>query len=245
MSEISLYTMAFFDKYSEFFKTSSTGTFPNRLNNRYSALIEFNKSIIKNSSILDLGSHDCRWSFAAIKNGAVNVLGIEGREHLVKNSYKNMEFYKIPKEQYHFIRGDVFEEIKKIQPETFDVVFCFGLFYHVINHMQLLEEIKRLKAKYLILDTSISESDKPIIELVEENQNSEASGIKTKFSNKAIAGFPSKSAVEMMLKALGFSFYYYDWHNVGIENWRMLEDYQLNRRISLVASNDIIISGFS
>ena len=86
--------MGFFDDYPEFFKTSSTGSFPNRLNNRYTALIEFNKAIINNSSILDLGSHNGTWGFAAIKNNAVRVLGIEGREQLVKNAYRNMEFMK-------------------------------------------------------------------------------------------------------------------------------------------------------
>ena len=229
--------MGFFDDYPEFFKTSSTGSILNRLNKRYTTLIESNKSIIKNSSILDLGSHDGRWSFAAIKNGAINVLGIEGREHLVKNSHKNMELYKIPKERYSFIKGDVLEEIKKIQPETFDIVFCFGLFYHIMNHVELLEEIKRLKAKYLILDASISESDKPIIELIEEDSNVEASGIKSKYStsNQALVGYPSKNAIELMLKNFGYSFFYYDWHNVGIENWEHIDDYHLNRRISLVA----------
>jgi len=229
--------MGFFDDYPEFYKTSKTSPFPNRLTSRYRALIESNKAIIQNSSILDLGSHDGRWSFAAIKNGAVNVLGIEGREHLVKNSYKNMELYKIPKEQYSFIKGDIFEEIKKIPPETFDIVFCFGLFYHIMNHIELLEEIKRLKAKYLILDTAISESDKPIIKLMEDDSNDEASGIKSKNSpsHQVLVGHPSKIAIEMMLKNLGYDFFYYDWHNVGIENWEHIEDYQLNTRISLVA----------
>jgi len=230
--------MKFFDDFPKFFKTSSTGSSPNRLNNRYTALIEFNKSLIKNSSILDLGSHDGRWSFAAIKNGAVNVLGIEGREHHVKNSHKNMQLYKIPKEQYNFRCGDVFEKIKKIQPKTFDVVFCFGLFYHIMDHMKLLEEIKRLKAKYLILDTSLSSSKKPIIELREDPSNNEGVGIKSNhsFSNKVLVGRPSKMALEMMLKSLGYSFNYYDWHNAGIENWENIEDYQLGRRISLVAT---------
>jgi len=148
-----------------------------------------------------------------------------------------MELYQIPKEQYSFIKGDVFEEIKKIQPETFDIVFCFGLFYHILNHMKLLEEIKRLKVKYLILDTSVTKLNKPFIKLVMQDSNIEGSGIKSKYSNsdQVLVGIPSKSAIEMMLKNLGYDFFYYDWHNVGIENWEHIEDYHLNRRISLVA----------
>ena len=60
----------FFDDYSAFYKTGQTGIRPKMLNARFHALIENNKEIIKNSTILDLASHDGRWSFAAIKNGA-------------------------------------------------------------------------------------------------------------------------------------------------------------------------------
>lgn len=229
--------MKFFDDYTEFYKTSQTSPFPNRLNSRYHALIEFNKTIIQNSSILDLGSHDGRWSFAAIKNGATKIIGIEGREHLVRNSIKNMTFYDIPEEKYSFIRGDIFKEIKKISPHTIDVVFCFGLFYHIMNHAELLEEIKKLKPKYLILDTSISESDKPIIELIEEDSTLESSGVEfgNSSSNQILVGYPSKTALELMLKNLGFDYHYYEWHNVGIDNWKGIEDYHLNKRISLFA----------
>jgi len=148
----------FFDSFPEFYNSSNTVPFPNRLNNRYLALIESNKKIISNSSILDIASHDGRWSFAALKNGASNVIGIEAKENLVKNSRKNMGLYQIPKEKYHFITGDIFNEIQKIQPKTIDVVFCFGIFYHIMNHMLLLSEIKKLQPKYLLLDTVVNRS---------------------------------------------------------------------------------------
>ncbi len=168
----------FFDSFSEFYKTSDTGKFPNRLNNRYFALIESNKKIISNSSILDLASHDGRWSFAALKNGASKVIGIEAKENLVKNSHKNMELYRIPKEKYNFITGNIFNEIQKIQPKTIDVVFCFGIFYHIMNHMLLLEEIKKLQPKYLILDTSVNHSKQPSILLQKEDSKKRGLGNK-------------------------------------------------------------------
>ncbi len=126
--EKSIDIIHFFDHFPEFYKTSKTGPFPNRLNNRYLALIENNKEIIKNSSILDIASHDGRWSFAALKNDASKVIGVEPRENLVKNSCRNMEFYGIPKEKYHFIKGDIFQEIQKIKPKTMmlilNVIVC-------------------------------------------------------------------------------------------------------------------------
>lgn len=229
----------FFDGYPEFYSTSKTMAFPNRLNRRYLALIHSNKHIIEGSSILDLGSHDARWSFAAIKNGARYVLGIEGKKHLVENSYSTMRKYGIPSNKYSFITGDMFSEIKKIEPGTIDVVFCFGVFYHIMNHTMLLSEIKRLTPKYLILDTKISVSDLPVIELKTEDSKLEGSALKQTYHNneQVLVGFPSKSALELMLANFGFSFSYFDWHNVGIQNWENIQDYQKNWRISLVARN--------
>lgn len=234
--------MSFFDKYPRFYSTSKTGAFPNRLNRRYIAEIYRNKEIIKYSTILDLGSHDGRWIFAAVMNGAKHVMGIEAREELVKNSYSNFEAYNISEEKYSFICGDVFEEIKKIKPNTFNIIFCFGFFYHIMNHMLLLSEIKRINPEYLIFGTLISTSDRCEIEIVQEDSNNESYGIRPKntLSDQILSGIPSKSALELMLKNYGFEISYYDWHDAGIQNWEHLEDYRDNKRLSFRAKN----SGF-
>lgn len=230
----------FFDDYSEFYKTSKTIPSPNRLNNRYIFLIENNIEIIKGRSILDIASHDGRWSFAAIKNGASHVLGIEGRKELVESSYTNMQKYGIPKEKYSFIVGDIFQEIKKIKSNTIDTVFCFGYFYHTMNHMFLLDEIARLSPKHLILDTSISESDSPIIEVTEEDSKDPRNAIiidPVSNNSKVVVGSPSKKALDIMLSNVGFIPEYFDWHKYGIQNWENIEDYNKNIRVSLVAKN--------
>jgi len=229
--------VAFFDNYPSFYETSKTSPFPNRLNHRYSVLIEKNKKIIENSSILDLGSHDGRWSFAALKNGAKSIYGIEGRDELVQNSESNMKKYAISSENYRFVCGDIFQKIRVLETKSFDIVFCFGLFYHVIEHMTLLSEIKRISRKYLILDTSISTDNKPIIELREEDTENESNAIRQYHTaNKiAVVGYPSKAALEIMLKNLAYENSFLDWHNMGITNWDNLEDYRQNKRVSLIA----------
>lgn len=226
----------FFDNYPRFYITSRTSAFSNRLNTRYLALIENNKDIIKGKRILDVASHDGRWSFAALKNEAKHVLGIEGRQQLVDNAKKTFEQYEIPRSSFDFICGDVHKELMKIESGTIDVVFCFGFFYHTLNHMQILSEIKRLNSRYLIIDTSISTSDKPVIEIREESTDDEANAIRTTNNySLALVGYPSKSAIEMMLRHMEFDFSYYDWQN-KTSNSKDLEDYQRNLRISMVAS---------
>lgn len=230
----------FFDYYPEFYRTSTTSPSPNRLNSRYLALIESNLAYIQKQTILDIASHDGRWSFAAIKNDAKKVFGVEGRSYLVENAIKNMDIYGISSEKYSFIVGDIYNEITKINPNVIDTIFCFGFFYHTVNHMQLVGQIKRLNPKCIIFDTSISTiSHPPIIELKEEDSEDEASSIRSAVDDNrnVLVGYPNKEAVKLMLRHVGFdSFNFYDWHN-NVKNWQDLEDYRTHKRISFLATN--------
>src|SRR3981081_663093 len=107
--------MEFFDTYPEFYSTSKTGQSPNRLNRRYSALVENNVTIIHDHTILDIASHDGRWTFAALKNDAKRVVGIEARRHLVENAKRNMDLYNISSNRYSFTAGDIYVEITKLE----------------------------------------------------------------------------------------------------------------------------------
>ncbi len=226
--------ISFFNAYPEFYNTSF-GAGPNRLNNRYVALIENNKEIISGSSILDIASHDGRWSFAAIKNGANFCLGIEGRAHLIENANKNFQKYEIPTEKYSFKLGDIHEEIKKLPSNKFDVVFCFGFFYHTCYHLLLLSEIKRLNPKYLILDTAIVPDDKPIIQLVSNDPKKEGAAINTRPGEDwVLEGRPSKTGLEMLLNYFGLEYSYFNWRDLGIKDWTGIEDYENNVRLTLV-----------
>jgi hypothetical protein len=95
----------FFDGFTRFYSTSVTGGSPNRLNQRYLACIKWNKAAIQGKRILDLASHDGRWSFAAIKAGATNVVGIEARDHLVQAAVVNLREYGVADNSFRFVWG--------------------------------------------------------------------------------------------------------------------------------------------
>ena len=61
----------FFDAFPKFVETSQTGPWCERLNARYLALVHANRDIIRGATVLDLASHDGRFTFAAL--GAVLV----------------------------------------------------------------------------------------------------------------------------------------------------------------------------
>lgn len=52
------------------------------------AIIEEHREELNGARVLDIASHDGRWSFAALQVGAAHVTGIAGREHLVTDANK-------------------------------------------------------------------------------------------------------------------------------------------------------------
>jgi predicted RNA methylase len=232
-------SVGFFDSYPRFFSTSATNAMPDRLNQRHRALIQSNADIISGRSVLDIASHDGRWSLAAHKAGAEYVLGIEARQHLVEASRANMRNYGVPEGQVEFVRGDVMIELDQLESGRFDTVFCFGFLYHMIDHMPLLRKIARLKPTSRVIDTAISTQPGSIVEVHDEAVQNESAAAVGDPGNpaRAVKGFPSRAALELMLKAVGFPVLrYYNWRNVGIKRWDDLKDYYLGRRESVTAT---------
>ena len=105
--------------------------------------------------ILDLASHDGRFSYACLKLGAAHVTGVEARPHLVANAVDNLSQSGFDPSSFAFMQGDVFDYLPKVQEGEYDTVLCFGVFYHTVRQIELLREIERIKPKYFILDTAI------------------------------------------------------------------------------------------
>lgn len=229
----------FFGSYPRFYSTSTTNAAPNRLNQRYRALIEANEAFIRGRSVLDIASHDGRWSLAALKTGAHTVLGIEVRVDLVEAARANMHEYQIPEERVRFVVGDALAEVGRLEPGSFDVVFCFGFLYHTLHHMSLLSGIGRLRPRHVIIDSEIYPDPLAVIMVRRDEIAKEGLSAVPDAADPtgALVDYPSRAALELMLSNCGFMFSYYDWHRAGIESWEGLEDYYVDRRLSLVGTN--------
>lgn len=224
----------FFDANPGFLTTSHTGATANRLNERYRAMIESNRDIISGCRVLDLASHDGRWSFAAAQSGASYVLGIEARPQLVAAAREHLSHRPVSN-RIEFRIGDVMSELPQLS-EAFDTVFCFGFLYHMIDHMALLRAIRRLNPKHLVIDTEISPLPGAIIEVREEaiDDESAAAVAESGSPGRALKGWPTKSALEMMLKAAGFGeIRYWNWKEAGIKCWVDLKHYYLGQRVTI------------
>ena len=91
-----------------FLKTSKIGADPNRLNWRCEILLTRNQHAIKNKKILDLASHDGRFSYACLKLEAKHVTGVESNVHLVKHAKENLKTLGYKSQNFYFIQTDAF-----------------------------------------------------------------------------------------------------------------------------------------
>tara|TARA_B100000315_G_C14462619_1_gene534449 strand:+ start:37 stop:888 length:852 start_codon:yes stop_codon:yes gene_type:complete len=140
-----------------FLFTSKTGASSKRLNWRCEMLLTRNKRTLTGSKILDLASHDGRFTYAALKLGAKHVTGVEGKQYLVDNANNNLKklgYHEFV--DYNFICDDLFNYLSNIKPYQFDTILCFGFLYHTTKQVELIRNIKRISPKYFIIDTVIS-----------------------------------------------------------------------------------------
>jgi hypothetical protein len=204
----------FFQAHSRFFATSDVGAWPDRLSCRYEAIIESNRSHLKGARVLDLASHDGRWSLAALRAGAAHVTGLEVRGDLIKAAKDNMAFYDVPRDRFEFIERDI---NKLVQSErSYDVVLCLGYFYHTLNHMALFQYMGSTGAKHLILDGMVEPGDEQIIRVYAEDVALNANGLSDVGiqNGNILVGHPSTAVLRLMLEHIGYDCAFYDWRHL-------------------------------
>ena len=237
-----------------------------RLNWRCEMLLTRNVEAIKNKRILDLASHDGRFSYACLKLGAKHVTGIENTGHLVDSAKKNLEVLGYNSENFAFLQGDIYEFLPKFNSGDFDTILCFGFFYHTMRHVELLSKIKRLCPQWFILDTDIHRENyimkllllmrtikrfrpkhlilRNLKELVASLKEYKLvftgdAGEPNTIDRSDWVAVPTKSAVELLLTLHDFNFRQINWYEANISSWERLEDYKMGSRISYIAKLNI------
>jgi predicted nicotinamide N-methyase len=195
----------FFDDHPEFLETSSTAAGVRRLNARHRAMIEENQEVLRDARVLDIASHDGRWSFAALKAGASHVTGIEGRDHLVQNANKTFAEKGVDPSQFEFIQGDAHDVLTR-GVGSFDVVMCLGFVYHTLRYVELFSGIRATGARHLIVDTRVHLSERRVIAVHTNEVDRDSLAVPDRFSaeGRTLVGRPSMAALEYMLDAYGY-----------------------------------------
>jgi hypothetical protein len=197
----------FFEQFPRFYLTSSTHPTTARLNLRYEAIFGENRDIFAGASVLDLASHDGRWSLAALATGARSVTGIEARPELVKAAVENLGEYGYGADRARFVAGDVHEVLAAQDCEA-DVVLCLGFLYHTLRYNELLAGIRRANARYLVIDTFSPHMMGPVpnVNVITEDADEEGKATADAYSHgrSVLVGRPNLAAIQTMLGAYGY-----------------------------------------
>jgi Methyltransferase domain len=229
----------FFEQFPRFYLTSSTAATTARLNLRYEAIFGENRDIFEGASVLDLASHDGRWSLAALATGARSVTGIEARPELVKAAAENLGEYGYEADRVRFVAGDV-HEVLNTQDLEADAVLCLGFLYHTLRYNELLSGIRRTNARYLIIDTFSPHMMGPVpnVNVITEDVDEEGKAAADTYTHgpSVLVGRPNLAAIQTMLGAYGYRVERLsDWagllrDNPGTDN---CDDYANGRRITV------------
>lgn len=219
--------MKFFDHYQHFYTTSQTSPYPHRLNGRHEAIFARNAARFAGKRVLDIASHDGRWSFAALKAGAAHVTGIEPRQELIGNARETFASYEVEASCFDFLAGDVFD---LLGGKSFDVVLCLGFYYHTIRHAELLDLIERSGAGFVVIDTEVTPTVDEIavsptsdprlvygnpyaIQLLSDPVDDQQMAWQDSLTRngRTLVGRPSRAAVKYMAEHFGYECETYDW----------------------------------
>lgn len=118
-------------------------------------------------TVLDIGAWDGYWSFEAVKRGAKHVLAIDDFSDTVGVGIKHPAW-----ETFDFCRAELgispsvcdrvemsVYEIHKLEPV--DIVFFFGVFYHLKHPLFAVEEISRICRRELYVESAILDDYSP------------------------------------------------------------------------------------
>lgn len=228
--------MEFFDNYPRFYETSKTGPVPNRLNKRYRAIFSSDPSIFGGARVLDISSHDGRWSFAALKTGASHVTGIEPREHLVQNSNETLTSLGYRRDRdFNFIQGDVFEVLETSQ--RFDVVLCLGFFYHTYRHPELLKLINDCQPKAVIVDSQALKMEGKFcaVRADEIHNEHEAFAEYTSHKGRTFVAMPTVDLLKFFFELYDFSCEFVDWPKLLADGQTLgVKDYAEGQRVTMI-----------
>jgi len=226
----------FFDAFPRFNDTGQAFTTSGRLNPRYEAIFAQNADLFPGARILDIASHDGRWSLAALHNGAAEVIGIEARDDLVEAARENLDLYA-PGGHYHFIAGDVFEVLAEKHTEV-DVVLCLGFLYHTLRYNELMRGIRDLEPRYLLVDTAVERKKAVVVHLRTERSEVPRNAVADRFSHGdlTLVGRPTLRALQLILESYGFEIERFsDWETLIAANQpltKVVSDYENGGRVT-------------
>lgn len=128
-----------------------------------------------------------------LRSFGLRVAGVDGRADNAGEARR-----RHPEIDFHLCDA---EELTVKLLGQFDLVFCYGLLYHLQNPFRVIKQLKEMTKKLLLVEAAIYPGNEPVMALVDEPpQEDQGLGY--------FAFYPTQQCYEKMLYRAGFSYVY-------------------------------------
>ncbi len=177
----------------------------------FPAVLSLTGGSLAGKSVLDIACNAGFWSIPARLAGAASVLGVEASAQNIEQANFIINLIGLDRIQYRVLNA---YDVSKQELGEFDVTFFFGLLYHLDEPLLALSKLYEVTKGFAVVDTSMAKSPVPTLSLKEDTVHEQ------NFTNK-LKLVPSRSAVPMLLRHVGFSKVYW------VPDFTHNRDYQL------------------
>jgi 2-polyprenyl-3-methyl-5-hydroxy-6-metoxy-1,4-benzoquinol methylase len=176
---------------------------------------------LQGKRILDIACNSGFWSIQCALLGAAEVVGFDARTELIEQANLIKSIVGINNVEFRVL--DFWELSPQLVGGTFDIVLNLGILYHLPKPLEALEITKSMARESILLDTDVYPSNISVIKLHWEEPDDIRSA-----HNAGIVAYPSKRAIDLMLKHIGVA----EWFEIPIRTTDMPRDYLDHRRAS-------------
>ena len=199
---------------------------------RFSRIILNNLDLITDKKVFDIGCLLGTLSLIMLHNSAQHVTAIDIRDDNIKIAkevcslagFNNIEFYCC----------DLYNADQMLQLiNDCETILFSGVFYHINNHYQIIEQLTRSRAQNIILETVVNDSDQSTIDWGYEESEDHRAGSNNNLK-KVMIGFPSVKFCQDLLR-------HHDWQIKSTDRYHYVPDSndQAHNRCVITASRKL------
>jgi SAM-dependent methyltransferase len=196
----------------------------------FDRLVEFTGGL-EGMRVLDLGCNAGYWSLCAFEAGADFVFGIDGRQMHVDQANLVFEAKGVDPSRYHFELGNFLT----YPFETFDLVLCLGILYHVSSPVELFNVMAGTGADLIVIDSAVQTLPGNVFSLTTEEVDTtdNVRNYRNAIEERVVA-YPTRGAVTMLAHHHGYECVSLDTR--CIKDFSGMGDYRDGWRVAFVAS---------
>ena len=161
-------------------------------------VIEHYGGSLAGKRVVDLGCNAGFFALKAVEAGCNFVLGIDGRQMHIDQANVVFDAIGVDPRRYEFACANIVDFDYRAY-ESFDLVLCLGVLYHLDRPISLLKAIAESNTDLLVIETALSTARGSFLELRRENPAGPLNAV-----DSELVMFPTAKAVLSMAELVGY-----------------------------------------